>query len=74
MQVAISAKGDDARQVFEYSDKILKSRLERISGVAEASITGAPERQIQVLLDPAKLASYSLSPARRRRYFSGQQY
>jgi hydrophobic/amphiphilic exporter-1 (mainly G- bacteria), HAE1 family len=32
--------------------------------VADVSISGAPAREIQVLLDPSKLASYNLSPAR----------
>jgi hydrophobic/amphiphilic exporter-1 (mainly G- bacteria), HAE1 family len=61
LQVAVSGGGASLREVFNYADKDLRNRLERVSGVADISISGAPAREIQVLLDPAKLASYNLS-------------
>jgi HAE1 family hydrophobic/amphiphilic exporter-1 len=64
MRVAVSGGGAGLREVFTYSDTTLRNVLERVSGVADISISGAPAREIQVLLDPAKLASYNLAPAR----------
>lgn len=64
MQVAVSGGGISLREVFDYADKDLRNALERVSGVADISLSGAPAREIQVLLDPAKLASYNLSFAR----------
>ncbi len=64
ISVAVSGGGAALRDVFEYADRTVRNRLERVEGVADLTISGAPPREIQVLLDPAKLASYNLSPAR----------
>jgi hydrophobic/amphiphilic exporter-1 (mainly G- bacteria), HAE1 family len=64
MSVAVSGGGSSLREVFDYADRNLRNALERVSGVADISLSGAPAREIQVLLDPAKLASYNLSFAR----------
>ncbi|GAA5513557.1 multidrug resistance protein MdtC [Deinococcus carri] len=53
-----------ASDVTAYAEDTLVPRLERVSGVADVSVSGGPERQIQVLLDPARLQSYNLAPAR----------
>ncbi|MDI6907458.1 MAG: efflux RND transporter permease subunit [Thermoanaerobacterales bacterium] len=42
-------------------DEVVKPRLERLEGVASVSIQGGEEREIQVLVDPAKLYGYGLS-------------
>lgn len=41
----------------------LADQLQRITGVLEVDVTGGQEREVQVLLAPAKLAQYNLSPA-----------
>jgi HAE1 family hydrophobic/amphiphilic exporter-1 len=64
MRVAVSGGGAGLRDVFTYADTTLRDLLERQPGVADISISGAPAREIQVLLDPAKLAAFNLSPAR----------
>jgi hydrophobic/amphiphilic exporter-1 (mainly G- bacteria), HAE1 family len=64
IRVAVSGGGASLREVFDYADRTLRNKLERVTGVADISLSGAPAREIQVLLDPAKLASYNLSPAR----------
>lgn len=64
MSVTLSGGGADLRQMYEFADQTVKNRLERVEGVAQVNISGAPQRQIEVLLDPAKLASYNLSPSR----------
>ena len=47
-----------------YATDKLKPLLERVSGVADVTVSGGPSRQVQVLLDPQKLQSYNLTPAR----------
>ncbi len=64
MSVAVSGGGSSLREVFDYADRDLRNALERVSGVADISLSGAPAREVQVLLDPAKLASFNLSFAR----------
>ncbi len=44
-------------------EEVVKPRLERLDGVASVSIQGGEEREIQVLVDPAKLQGYGLSLA-----------
>ncbi|CAM4334932.1 efflux RND transporter permease subunit [Deinococcus marmoris] len=56
-----SARPDD---VTSYAEDTLVPRLERVEGVADVRLSGGPERKIQVLLDPARLQSYNLTPAR----------
>lgn len=53
-----------AADVTTYAEDTLVPRLERVPGVADVSVSGGPERQIQVLLDPAALQAYNLTPAR----------
>ncbi|MCR4397244.1 MAG: efflux RND transporter permease subunit, partial [Candidatus Saccharicenans sp.] len=42
-------------------EEMIKPRLEQIEGIAAVEITGGVEREIQVELEPAKLANYGLS-------------
>ncbi|KEF33269.1 multidrug transporter [Deinococcus sp. RL] len=53
-----------AEDVVAYAEDTLVPRLERVPGVADVAVSGAPERQVQVLLDPARLQAYRLTPGR----------
>ena len=58
----ISATADES---FNGLDRILDDRvttpLARVDGVGTVSVIGAPEREIQIYCDPAKLQAYGLS-------------
>jgi HAE1 family hydrophobic/amphiphilic exporter-1 len=58
----LSATADES---YEALNKILDERLvntlNRIEGVGSVSIAGAPEREVQVNVDPNKLAAYNLT-------------
>ncbi|WP_337868202.1 efflux RND transporter permease subunit [Meiothermus sp.] len=60
--IALSADGRDLREVARYAEDVLKPQLQLVSGVADVQIQGAPSREVQVLLEPYRLASYNLSP------------
>ncbi|WP_081909005.1 efflux RND transporter permease subunit [Deinococcus sp. YIM 77859] len=64
--LTLALLGGSARtaDVVAYAEDTLVPRLQRVEGVADVSVTGGPERQVQVLLDPARLQAYNLSPAR----------
>ena len=47
--------------LYKILDDKVANPLKRISGVGAVSISGAPEREIQVHCDPAKLEAYNLS-------------
>lgn len=54
-----------AEESYNALDKILDDRLAtplaRVNGVGTVSVAGAPKREIQVYVDPAKLKAYRLS-------------
>ncbi|AFD26223.1 efflux RND transporter permease subunit [Deinococcus gobiensis] len=50
--------------VTTYAEDTLVPRLQRVEGVADVTLSGGPDRQVQVLLDPLRLQNYGLTPAR----------
>ncbi|HYM63007.1 MAG TPA: efflux RND transporter permease subunit [Thermoanaerobaculia bacterium] len=51
------------RDITEYADKTLRRRLESILGVGQVLIVGGRPRQINVVVDTAKLSSLGLTSA-----------
>jgi len=61
LQFGVSGGDIPLRDVAVFVENSLAPTLERIPGVANITIEGAPSRQFQVLLDPSKLKFYGLS-------------
>lgn len=60
--VMISATADQSLPaLYKILDDNVANPLARIPGVGSVSITGAPEREIQVYVDPVKLEAYNLT-------------
>lgn len=51
----------DGKQFYDLVDKKLQPVLSRLPGVAQISLIGGQEREIQVNIDPKKLEGYKLS-------------
>jgi multidrug efflux pump subunit AcrB len=51
----------DMDMVTDYIDDDVRPRMERVSGVSEVQLRGGAERQIQIYVDPAKLAQRGLT-------------
>jgi HAE1 family hydrophobic/amphiphilic exporter-1 len=49
------------REVSEFADKRIKSRLERIAGVGSVTLVGDRPREIRVWIDPLRLSGYGLA-------------
>ncbi|HKI56286.1 MAG TPA: efflux RND transporter permease subunit, partial [Trueperaceae bacterium] len=62
LSVALSAPGQDLMAVQSYAENTLQPAIERVDGVADVTVVGPAQEQVQVLLDPNKLASYGLTP------------
>lgn len=60
IQFAVTGN-QDINQLKKLAEDMIQSRLERIDGVASASISGGQDRIIDVTVDPAKLAAYGLT-------------
>lgn len=63
LQIAVSGGSAPLTDVSQWVQDSLAPLLERVDGVANITFDGAPNRQFQVLLDPARLKYYSLAPA-----------
>ncbi len=59
MTIALSANRS-VRDISEYADKVLKPRLEGSSGVGQVSLVGDQARQINLWVNPDRLAAYGL--------------
>lgn len=60
--MTLSATSDmDSKAFYDLMDKRIAPRLSRIEGVAQVSLIGGQEREIQVNLDAERLQAYGLS-------------
>ncbi|HET7705655.1 MAG TPA: efflux RND transporter permease subunit, partial [Thermoanaerobaculia bacterium] len=60
--IAVSGPGSQ-REISEYVDKNLRRRIETVYGVGQVLVVGARPRQINVIVDNAKLAAQGLTAA-----------
>ncbi len=49
------------RDITEYADKVLRRKIETVSGVGQVTVVGGAARQINVRLDPDRLRAYQLT-------------
>ena len=47
----------DISTLFDFADDFIKPEFERVSGIAASNIYGGRERELHVIVDPAKLAA-----------------
>jgi HAE1 family hydrophobic/amphiphilic exporter-1 len=62
--LVLSVKGPDGlpvRELTRFANKQVKQRIERIAGVGQVILLGGQERQIDVELDPVRLAAAEVS-------------
>lgn len=62
LSVAVSGSGG-LQETRLWVNQNLKPLLEAVPGVAAVAVAGAPERRIEVQLDPSKLAAFNLGAA-----------
>jgi HAE1 family hydrophobic/amphiphilic exporter-1 len=55
------ARGGDLWQTKELAETVFRRRLEQLDGVAQATVTGGLDREIQVDVDPRRLQTYGLT-------------
>jgi HAE1 family hydrophobic/amphiphilic exporter-1 len=60
MSVALSG-ALPPRELTRIADDVVKARIQRISGVGSVDLVGGREREIHVLVDPARLAGVALT-------------
>lgn len=62
LTIALTAPAEDLREVQRFAEQQLEPPLQRADGVADVSVIGPVQREIQVLLDPSRLTRYNLTP------------
>ncbi|XOV80939.1 MAG: efflux RND transporter permease subunit [Aestuariibacter sp.] len=55
--VSASDPSFDASTLFSFIDRTLVPRFERIKGISQVGLVGAREEELQIILDPIKMAS-----------------
>jgi len=63
MDLVLSSDTLDARDLYEYADKTLKTKLASVEGVAKIDVYGGKERQINVRLDPMLMKQHYIAIA-----------
>lgn len=66
MALSVSSSGDAAARrdlwtLKDLAESVIRRRLEQIDGVAQAAVTGGPEREIHVDVDPRLLESHGIT-------------
>ena len=60
--LAVLVSGTQSIRTFtEYTDKHIKTRLERVPGVGSVSLLGGRPREIRIWIDPIRLAGHELA-------------
>ena len=59
--MSVSYDGYDLIQTKEFVDDNLVSKLEAVEGVASVNVSGAADKQIEVVIDPQKVFGYNMS-------------
>lgn len=66
------ARGVDERDVRDLADRVIRPALVRVGGVGGVDVQGGRVREIEIILDPAKLAAHRLTPSALADKLAGQ--
>ncbi len=59
--MTLAVSGADLRSLRDLAEAVFKRRLEQLDGVALAAVTGGPERELRVVVDPDRLSVHDVS-------------
>ncbi|MCU0691621.1 MAG: efflux RND transporter permease subunit, partial [Polyangiaceae bacterium] len=63
LYLSLNAPGKTGAAITDFADRVVRRRLETVSGVGQVTIIGGQKRQINVEVDPARLKSLGISPS-----------
>ncbi len=63
ISVAVESSTADIKTLSSLAEKVLKKRLENVSGVGQVSLVGLARREVQVFVDREKLKAFGLTYA-----------
>ncbi|MFQ5688687.1 MAG: efflux RND transporter permease subunit [Gemmatimonadota bacterium] len=59
--LTLAVSGPNLRTMRDLAEAVFKRRLEQLDGVALAAVTGGPERELQVVVDPDRLEVHGVT-------------
>lgn len=62
LEFGLSGGTKSLTEVQDYATNVLIPILQRVDGVANITLSGGPNREFQVFLDPSRLSYYNLNP------------
>jgi HAE1 family hydrophobic/amphiphilic exporter-1 len=74
MVVIRIAADQDLTDQYEALDKYLKRPIERLEGVARATLAGVEPREVRVLVDPTRLAAHGVNIRRLREVLESSNF
>ncbi|WP_279482545.1 efflux RND transporter permease subunit [Aureimonas sp. SK2] len=63
LSLAVSSATKTLPELTTIADQVITRRLNVVPGVGQTTIVGGAERQIQVLLDPDRMAAFGVAPS-----------
>jgi HAE1 family hydrophobic/amphiphilic exporter-1 len=63
VSVTVESQTADVKTLSSLAEKVLKKRLENVSGVGQVNLVGLARREVQVLVDREKLKAFGLTYA-----------
>lgn len=61
LDVILSGENSDPRELYFYADRVLRDRFSQIEGVANVTLTGGQQREIQVKMDNRTIYENNIS-------------
>lgn len=61
LRTRLASDGVDLTASYDLIDRGIKRRLERLPGVAKVDISGAPPNEVEIAVDPDRLAAHGVS-------------
>jgi hydrophobe/amphiphile efflux-1 (HAE1) family protein len=61
LYLSLRADKKTTREITDYADRVVRRRMESISGVGQVLIVGGEKRQVNVWVDPVKLRALGIS-------------
>ncbi|PWU04992.1 MAG: AcrB/AcrD/AcrF family protein [Terriglobia bacterium] len=61
VSIAVESATADIKTLSSVAEKVIKKRIETVSGVGQVTLVGLARREIQILLDPNKVKAYGLT-------------
>ena len=74
IKVFLSTKNKTTKELMQFADVKIKSKLQKISGVGEVGIVGFRENEIRILVDPSVLTKYNLSVTELEGIIASENY